>query len=89
MIGCARGYGPMSFEGGYADREIEPGVHYIDYRGSPAMAANTVVEYWRRRAGELCPAGYDIVSERDEVLAAPATNNVAGSVTARGRAKCK
>lgn len=88
LAGCAPEYGPMGLNGGYSDRELERGVHYIDYRGGAGMGEQDVVAFWRRRAKELCPAGFTIITEKGQPLEAPTTNEVAGRITARGRAKC-
>jgi hypothetical protein len=92
-IGCAASYGPMSLEGGYASRELEPGVHYIDYLGSPTVGRETLVRFWHRRASEVCPGGYDILPD-DEAMPlsepwAPSVSQTAGIYNARGRVKCK
>ncbi len=51
---------------GYLDEQIAPGVYVIEVRqvGGYQFIFNydktisTFKEYWHRRAGELCPAGY-------------------------------
>ena|SRR5512134_2495442 len=54
--GCA---GPTSYQKrtggeGYYDYEIGPGVHFVSFRANGKTTRSTVMDYWYRRAAEIC-----------------------------------
>ena len=51
--------------GGYIDRPLAPGEYVITFRGDQATLWEDALSYAHRRAGELCPSGYDTLSEQD------------------------
>ena len=46
---------------GYLDKEIKPGVHIIEVTQTGGYKDNSMlfIPYWKKRARELCPKGYD------------------------------
>jgi hypothetical protein len=66
LAGCA---GPTPYQKrtggeGYHDYEIQPGVHFLSFRGNGQTTRSTVMDYWYRRAAEICGG-----EDRFEVLA--------------------
>lgn len=62
-IGCATSYQRKGFSGGYSDTQLGPGRYSVDVQVNSYTSQGTALEYAHRRAGELCPAGYDVVDE--------------------------
>lgn len=62
LAGCSTGYHPKSLTGGYSDSDIGGGRHSIDVEVNGYTSSGTALEYAYRRAGELCPSGYDVVN---------------------------
>jgi hypothetical protein len=62
LAGCATPYQQMGFSGGYRDKAIGPRTHSIDVQVNGYTSAGTALEYAYRRAGELCPSGYDVMN---------------------------
>lgn len=60
-MGCATPYQPKGFSGGYSDQELGAGRYAVDVQVNSYTSQGTALEYAHRRAGELCPAGYDVV----------------------------
>ena len=58
LAACATPYQPMGFLGGYTNRDLGGGRYAIDVQVNGYTSA---LDYAYRRAGELCPTGYDIV----------------------------
>ena len=56
----------MGNQGGFLDEEVKPGLHVIEVQqiGGYQFIFNneetkkTFISHWKRRASELCPAGY-------------------------------
>ncbi len=66
LSACATPYQPRGFLGdGYTDYEALPGVVYVHFEGNGFTSRPAVVRYWHRRASELCPGGYDMLSIAD------------------------
>ncbi len=66
LSACVTPYQPKSFFiGGYTDFEVQPGVIYLLFEANGFTSRPTVVRYWHRRASELCPGGYDMLSVAD------------------------
>jgi len=54
-IGCSTPYQKKNAMGnGYHDYIIEPNVYLVSFEGNRWTDADTVAEYWHRRATELC-----------------------------------
>lgn len=66
VVGCATPYQPQGLTGGFKDFEAQPGVHYVSYRATAFTDLDTTIQYWHRRAAEICPSGYDIQSHKAE-----------------------
>lgn len=60
--GCVTPYQQMGLSGGYADQALGGGRYSIDVRVNGYTSAGTALQYAYRRAGELCPGGYDVVN---------------------------
>jgi hypothetical protein len=58
---CATPYQRRGFTGGYVNEQIGEDTHYIAFDGNGYTGQTTAEIYVRRRAGELCPHGYDIL----------------------------
>jgi hypothetical protein len=52
--------------GGYSSFPTGTGAYYVLFQGNQWTSIPTVVEFWHRRAAEVCPHGYDM--ERDNVV---------------------
>src|SRR2546426_12636489 len=63
--GCVTPYQMAGFSGGYTDFETQPGVYYVSFKGNGYTSKETVVQYWHRRAAEICGGRerYEIVSQ--------------------------
>jgi len=58
-------YQPLDLHGGYTNEPIGDGKWIVTFRGNPLTLPEHVQAMAYRRAGELCPNGYDTLSERD------------------------
>ncbi|MBX3159539.1 MAG: hypothetical protein KF773_26445 [Deltaproteobacteria bacterium] len=58
---CATPYQPMGFTGGYADRRMPNGDYLVTVKVNGFTDRATAMEYLHRRAGEICPQGYDLI----------------------------
>ncbi|WP_045856500.1 CC0125/CC1285 family lipoprotein [Teredinibacter purpureus] len=65
LSGCATAYGKYGFSGGYKDKQLDDGSIEVSYQGNGTTSPETVELYWEKRAAELCPSGYDIVSKEN------------------------
>lgn len=64
LASCATPYQQMGYRGGYSDRRIAENTYVIRARVNGFTGEDTAVEYAHRRAGELCPAGYDVIDSK-------------------------
>lgn len=62
-LGCATPYQPKGFTGGYADFIVRDGMYCITVNGNGYTGRDTLMEYWHRRARELCGGDYDFQSD--------------------------
>jgi len=66
--GCATGYGPKGWKGGYYDNPMGKDKFLVGYEGNGYTAASTATQYAHKRAQELCVekgfSGYDVVDTR-------------------------
>lgn len=67
QVGCmATPYQRMSFEGvtagGYSEKLIPDEVtrYELSFNANQHTKIETIISYWERRAGELCPNGYAV-----------------------------
>jgi hypothetical protein len=65
LVACVTPYQPKNWNGGYTDFEVQPGVIYLSFEGNGFTSREVVVRYWHRRASEICPGGYDMLSIAD------------------------
>ncbi len=61
LAACVTPYQEKGFGGGYASNQIGPGMWSIDVEVNSNTSAGTAMEYAYRRAGEVCPTGFDTV----------------------------
>jgi hypothetical protein len=60
LSGCATGYGSNGLNGGYEQRELEPGTWRVTFEGTGFTELETVQTFWLYRAAELTvQKGYD------------------------------
>lgn len=56
VVGCATGYtdssGGLGF--GYKTEKVKDNIYYIEFIGNGFSHRKTIVEYWHRRAAEVC-----------------------------------
>ena len=92
LAGCATPYQEKGLMGGYTDFETQPGVYYVSFQGNPALHKEGTVRYWHRRADEICPNGYKIVSQssESEVIILPNPNfiNIVNKPRVEGYITC-
>jgi hypothetical protein len=65
--------------GGYIDRPLGPGEHIVTFRGDQYTLFEDALSYSHRRAQELCPAGYDTLSQQDVSLNEQAGSRAVGT----------
>jgi len=58
---CATPYQRSGFSGGYTDNQIGPNTWSITVNVNSYTSKGTALEYAHRRAGELCPEGYEMI----------------------------
>lgn len=58
---CATPYQASGFRGGYEDRDLGGGRWMISVEVNSYTSRSTAAEYTYRRAGELCPYGFDLI----------------------------
>jgi len=97
LAGCA---GPTPYRmraggEGYHDYEIQPGVHFVSFRANGYTSRSTVMDYWYRRAAEIC-GGEDrfevlgMDSSGDEmVVQTPSLLNTYTLPAVEGRIRCR
>ena len=70
---CQTPYQQMGWSGyGYKDEAVGPGRYLVTVKVNSGTERGTALEYVHRRAGELCPAGYDVESSTSGDDDAPA-----------------
>ena len=78
LMGCATPYQSRGLSGGYKDKETSPGVFELSFIGNGVTSFSKVEEYWHRRAAELCPNGYVVLS-MDDTSGSATTSAAVGS----------
>ncbi len=53
LAGCATGYGPQGYTGGYTDQRIEDDIYRIKFAGNGLTSKEMVRQYWLYRCAEL------------------------------------
>ena len=56
-------YQPMGYRGGYEDSDLGGGRHRVTVRVNSNTSRGRALEYLHRRAGELCPDGFDLIDQ--------------------------
>jgi hypothetical protein len=59
--GCATKYRPHGFSGGYSETKVGDDGWIVTFKGNGFTSRSRAMEYTYRRAGELCPRGFDVV----------------------------
>jgi hypothetical protein len=70
MLGaCATPYQPNGIRGGYKDQHLHDNVYYVAFGGNAWIDKGTAVQYFHRRAKELCTekgfGNYRVLKESD------------------------
>ena len=92
---CVTPYQKAGFSGGYTDFETQTGVYYVSFKGNGYTNKETVVQYWHRRASEICEGRdlYEIVSQDASTTQYISGNqgqiNTTHKARAEGYIKCK
>jgi hypothetical protein len=91
ISGCKTTYQPRGSTGGYEDKKLGEGVYYIYSRVNASTEPKKALEFWHRRAKELC--GSDYVAEiesKDTINVNPGPyNRTSVWPVVDGIAKCK
>jgi len=96
LTGCA---GPTPYQRsdggqGYSDHEVVPGVYDVSFLANTKTPRWTVLEYWNRRAAELCGGQdrYEVLglntSGENVVVNTPTLLNVYNLPAVEGRIRC-
>ncbi len=64
-VACRTPYQPMGVLGGFEEKQIDNGDWLITVKVNGNTDRATALEYMHRRAGELCPSGFDIIDRSD------------------------
>ena len=71
LIGCSgtpyKPYDAVPPAGGYTDKKLGDNLYEVRFHGNGNSKIETVVEYWNRRALELCPHGF-VILKKDETV---------------------
>lgn len=62
ISGCVTGYQAYTWSGGYKDKSLGDGKYYVEYLGNGSTSTELVLQRWEQRSSELCPNGYEIIS---------------------------
>jgi hypothetical protein len=92
LTGCATPYQPKGFKGGYSDFVVRDGVYGITVNGNGYTGRDTLMQYWHRRARELCGGDYDFQSDTSTDTTVTAQNgqlNTTNRHTVSGYASCR
>ena len=53
--------------GGYQEDKLNDGVYLVHFSGNGHSKLDTVIGYWNRRALELCPGGFTLLEQTENV----------------------
>lgn len=81
LSGCATGYHPESYTGGYSSEQISKDTYIVTFRGNGYTAASTVRSYTIKRAKELCyeegyDGGFELVSMSSDTKSSRLPDNI-------------
>jgi hypothetical protein len=62
MMACATPYQSKGFSGGYSDSRIADDTYQVTFAGNGYTGLDDAQQYVMRRAGEICPRGFDVVA---------------------------
>jgi len=62
LSGCDTRYQSMGWDGGYQEQVLATDHYRLSYQGNSTTQDVWVLQSWHRRASELCPAGYSVLS---------------------------
>ena len=62
--GCATPYQEKGYRGGYEDYRAGANAHFVRYTGNGYTGKGTILQYWHRRAAEICggEGRYEVLS---------------------------
>jgi hypothetical protein len=95
---CITPYQKMGFRGGYKNTQVQPDLYFIEVQVNGFSGKTRAVEYWHKRASELCPGGYEMIQQNTgENKSVYVANNPNGQINVYnvkkpyvdGYAKCK
>ena len=68
LSACTTPYQSAGFLGGYTDFETQSGVYYVSFKGNAFISKEKVIQYWHRRASEICGGRdlYEIIDTSSE-----------------------
>jgi hypothetical protein len=67
LVPTSYGAAKDQIEGGYSDRLLAPGKYEIQIKGNGHTEKDTVKEYFKQRAGELCNGGeFKIITYKED-----------------------
>ena len=70
LAACAAPYQPMqqgTRAGGYQEEQLDEATYLLHFSGNGHSQLETVIGYWNRRALELCPEGYTLLEQEQNV----------------------
>lgn len=79
----------MGYTGGYKDTVLPDGTIRLKFRGNGLTSMEQVKIFWERRANELCPSGYNIISAEDKSFGTYTQYAQANHPVIEGLIKCK
>jgi hypothetical protein len=96
LAGCA---GPTPYQTrtggeGYYDYEIQPGIHFVSFRANGQTSRSTVMDYWYRRAAEICGGEdrFEVLgmnaSGEEVIVGTPSLLNTYTLPAVEGRIRC-
>lgn len=63
LSGCATPYQAHTWSGGYKDKKVGENHYLVEYYGNGTTSVTMLKEFWNRRATEVCPNGYDVLTQ--------------------------
>ena len=70
LAACATPYQPQQQTmptGGYQEEQLDDGVYLVHFSGNGHSKLDTVIRYWNRRALELCPKGFTLLEQQQNI----------------------
>lgn len=70
LAACATPYQPLqqgTRAGGYQEEQLDEATYLLHFSGNGHSQLETVIGYWNRRASELCPAGFTLLEQEQNI----------------------